>query len=444
MGCVLLGIALVDVVVVMIMNIAYVYASFHFPVYMMVLLLIALTAFKLMWNMWCLPHWLVHHGSRLSGGAYTHTRSSSVIAHACFLIFNNVVAPCLASLVTDTSCYLTLVTSRASLDATYSFETCSKFNSTSGECESFAYAVTSTASYDPPYIYSYQCTSSLLTKYVPFFVMLYLISGVIVPAYTYYMIRTAQKSSSSLNSTSLSSWRDADMSSSRLSRMTTTVSETAFEERQTSVERSSIQLSGLRDTVARRVTRHYHHKIEALEELMRVFVFRVHQTIGNTAAAMAVMMTFGMAFPLLSILTLTQICSSTKLLEYFVRSQFLMDNTVNRNTGDAMEESAAVRVQALRDEMRSVSNIFAKSMLLATALSGCFLSWCLFDITQHFLCSVLSLTVGIGISLAFVKRCVRALYRVTESLRYRTQHHQNYASISGETAASLLHHGDVE
>lgn len=134
-----------------------------------------LSVFKIIWNMNILPTLL--------------GQSTSLALLSFMLAFNNAMAPCLAVALTDPSCYRSLIVPDRPIDTSYSYATCSRFNVTSGSCQLQIYTrtpfVSDASQYDPPFIYSYQCTSAIVSKYVPLFIVMYSVTGLVVPLLQY-------------------------------------------------------------------------------------------------------------------------------------------------------------------------------------------------------------------------------------------------------------------
>ena len=95
----------------------------------------------------------------------------TAVMHSMLLIFNNVLAPCFATMLVDGSCFAALVIAPDAIESSYSYPLCEQFNVTSSVCIS-AVVVESAEHFTPPFIYSYQCSSSLLVQYVPLFLAL--------------------------------------------------------------------------------------------------------------------------------------------------------------------------------------------------------------------------------------------------------------------------------
>ena len=102
--------------------------------------------------------------------------------------FSVVVAPCLAITLVDSNCLSALWITPSEITSTYEYNICSSFNITSKACLEES-VLTSENTFVPPFIYSYQCSSSLLVQYVPMFMAMYGVSGIVIPFGQYLMLR---------------------------------------------------------------------------------------------------------------------------------------------------------------------------------------------------------------------------------------------------------------
>lgn len=97
-------------------------------------------------------------------------------------IFNNVIAPSIAAMIISPNCFFYMLVDSPPVTVSYQFLHCVEFYSTTvaNSCEEFAYN-THTTSYSPPYTYSYQCSSALITSFSDIFIYRYFVSGLFIP-----------------------------------------------------------------------------------------------------------------------------------------------------------------------------------------------------------------------------------------------------------------------
>jgi Leucine-rich repeat (LRR) protein len=96
------------------------------------------------------------------------------------VLFNNVVIPCLAIIFILPDCFYNALFAPGNVDTTYSYDSCVQYylnDTRTHDCNSQL----QTIAYSPPYIYSYQCSSKIIINYVPVYVLMFLIVGIVLP-----------------------------------------------------------------------------------------------------------------------------------------------------------------------------------------------------------------------------------------------------------------------
>jgi hypothetical protein len=124
---------------------------------------------------------------------------SDQIFHQVFIdVFNFIASPVIATLLTDTSCFLNVfqsmppVTTQYTVNANF-YENCitivnASTSSVSADCHAIFAPASVTASVSSPWVYSYQCSSSIFVNYVPVLFYTFTFSGVIVPMIQYLLM----------------------------------------------------------------------------------------------------------------------------------------------------------------------------------------------------------------------------------------------------------------
>jgi Leucine-rich repeat (LRR) protein len=184
--CILPVLLCIHCAVVLIVNIAYVYALFKgLPTAQLFFLQLGLSLFKLLWNegyeTWVLKRVVV------SGSSITQEQADSHLVCLCFMIFFTFLAsPVLATIFTDPQCFRYLFTGQSSVVSTFTSPDygCELF-CTNEQCKEVCAVVAdaepTTATVNPVWNYSYQCSSSILVNYAPVLLMALIISGLIMP-----------------------------------------------------------------------------------------------------------------------------------------------------------------------------------------------------------------------------------------------------------------------
>lgn len=94
------------------------------------------------------------------------------------VVFNNIIAPILATMAVDVSCFESLFVPPDPITITYYHVEC--VDSVFGVCTDTKTKSAST-SFTPPWIYSDECSSAMLNYYLPIYVVMYGVVGVFVP-----------------------------------------------------------------------------------------------------------------------------------------------------------------------------------------------------------------------------------------------------------------------
>ena len=173
---------LINVVVVIGVNIAYVYVAIYQSRSVFTFAQIALSIFKLMWNNLgsvYLIRW-THHQLASSATKEWKSKGAGFFAIQLFVaLFNYIAIPCLVVAVISPNCFNNVVVNAPTVTSRYYYESCSFFTVRLG-CVAYSREIGST-SYSPPFTYSYECSSSLITYYAPSFVYLALIVTFVNP-----------------------------------------------------------------------------------------------------------------------------------------------------------------------------------------------------------------------------------------------------------------------
>jgi Leucine-rich repeat (LRR) protein len=139
---------------------------------------ILLSVFKLFWNFYIAPlmiRWMAKYLSIQSVETY------STLFYLQFVVnvFNNIIIPCLLIIVISPNCFFEVFQPESDVTSTFHYTDCAVVNlyDVCIEYKSF----TSTTSYSPPFIYSYQCSVNFITFYSPVFIFVCIISTFIMP-----------------------------------------------------------------------------------------------------------------------------------------------------------------------------------------------------------------------------------------------------------------------
>lgn len=172
-------IPLINFFVIVLVNVFYLYVIFTQGRSLKLFMTTVISVFKMAWNMLVLPGLM----QSVKGSGPMFIRK--LVVQMCLMIFNIVLAPCLINAIVSPDCMLRLFFPPAALVASAPITICAEYNS-AGECIMRAQE-TITTSFEPPFIYSYQCASSTLVDYSPAYIQMYGIVACIMPAVAVFM-----------------------------------------------------------------------------------------------------------------------------------------------------------------------------------------------------------------------------------------------------------------
>jgi Leucine-rich repeat (LRR) protein len=177
-----LAFILINFIIVGGVNVAYVYVVIYEDSKYFTAAQIALSIFKLGWNsLGCvlLIRW-THHQIASSATKEWKSKGAGFFAIQLFVaLFNFIAIPCLVVGAVSPNCFNNMVVDAPTVDSHYYYLECQLFSVDFG-CLIYTPEV-GTTSYSPPFTYSYECSSSLITYYAPSFVYMALIVTFVNP-----------------------------------------------------------------------------------------------------------------------------------------------------------------------------------------------------------------------------------------------------------------------
>lgn len=96
------------------------------------------------------------------------------------VLFNNVLLPIVAILVVSPECFYYALFAAPEVESNYSYTVCDRFSNLAKLCFSEV-TLSEHSSYQPPFIYTYECASSLIQNYTPVFILMYTYEGFLSP-----------------------------------------------------------------------------------------------------------------------------------------------------------------------------------------------------------------------------------------------------------------------
>ena len=176
------GFFMVNFMVVLGVNVAYVYVVIYERESVVAIAQITLSVFKLLWNSFGSVFLIRRTRQYLNNATdFEHkSKGASFFAIQLFVaLFNFIAIPCLVVAVVSPNCFNDVLVNAEPVTTRYSYIECSVFSSHFG-CRLY-HPYTGTTSYTPPFTYSFQCSASIVTYYAPSFVYMALIVTFINP-----------------------------------------------------------------------------------------------------------------------------------------------------------------------------------------------------------------------------------------------------------------------
>jgi hypothetical protein len=174
--------ALLNFVIVLGVNTAYVIIALNRNGLALTFTQIALALFKVAFNSLCSPALLRWTSQSFAGRQ--PSPASFITVQLLVSIVNNILVPCLVVSIVSPNCFYNIFKSAAKVETYFTYSgVCSTYTSFSElqfGCTQEASAVAKT-SYNPPFEYSYQCSSSFITYYAPAYVIMCIIAGFALP-----------------------------------------------------------------------------------------------------------------------------------------------------------------------------------------------------------------------------------------------------------------------
>lgn len=106
------------------------------------------------------------------------------------LLFNTIIAPVVASVLTDGNCFLNLFEPEHDIKTYDTYVYCKGLSLTTNECISYG-TLTLTTAYSPPFIYNYQCSSAVVSNFVPVFITTHALLGFVLPVFYIALMTTS-------------------------------------------------------------------------------------------------------------------------------------------------------------------------------------------------------------------------------------------------------------
>jgi Leucine-rich repeat (LRR) protein len=167
----------IDILVVGGANFAYVYVAIYKSSAQLVFAQVWMSFFKLLWNN-VGTEALLRAIVAAANAARAVSETSLLKLRVAVTLMNNIVIPCVAAACVSPSCFYNVLVQAPSVTSSYNAPVCILLGL--DECVTYK-PLLLTVTYNPPFRYSYQCSSSLVTYYAPAFVILCIVSTFVSP-----------------------------------------------------------------------------------------------------------------------------------------------------------------------------------------------------------------------------------------------------------------------
>ena len=183
-----------DTLLVLLVKGGYVYSAMSREISssLKILLQIAVAVFDICWNTFLIPRLLMIFPSLMRPKV-------RVKLHLTLLMFNSIVAPVLATALTDRNCLADILVSGDEITSSGSYTLCDVIDTVTKNCISSS-TVTLSTSFQPPYTYSYQCSSAILVNFIPVFILSYSLLTFVQPILLASVVYFANNSKTALSS----------------------------------------------------------------------------------------------------------------------------------------------------------------------------------------------------------------------------------------------------
>jgi len=236
-------------------------------------------------------------------------KSGGIWLEASLGLFNSIIVPCFVTVVRSVDCFYHVIIAAPEVQTNYKYANCQSISYAQGLCVSYAkneYFVR----YQPSFQYSYQCGSSLLTRYISVYLTVYILETFIYPLlrniYDDYFINN--------NNGFVRIFRDMYSNSNNIRNKksskivpTTTVNDTQKLHENNNNEHNIIEIQ--------------------IQQLLIKLHFHRSRFCVRLLTNTAIFLTFGVLFPPLAVVIMFAICVQTYELQKKISYLHLTDNT---------------------------------------------------------------------------------------------------------------------
>jgi Leucine-rich repeat (LRR) protein len=167
-----------NIIMVISVNILYLYILIYQGSELQIFAQIILSFFKVFWGKVCTPALLKFIAIKIKPNqSFSEIDYSSL--QIFISLFNNIVIPCFVVLIINPSCFYNVFVNSPEIISNYEYQICI-INISTGNCDSYIQSY-NTTTFTSPFTYDYQCSSSIITHYIPPFLIMCIINTFAIP-----------------------------------------------------------------------------------------------------------------------------------------------------------------------------------------------------------------------------------------------------------------------
>lgn len=353
-------------------NMAYVYIVVvgNYDISIITIASLVLSMFKVVWN------------SLILGGPLYRIMTQQFLVeihlsglHFLYLsLFNNIFIPYLAQALVSPTCFLYAIRLPPSIHIYVAQYLCKVITSitdagtfSSIQCNSNTY---NTASYYPTFTYAYQCSSSLVTAFAHVFIYRYLISAFLMPM-TFAVIQSIIFSNDIINNTDEKNQQQQPHWGQIFIRCLRSVLPTLWRLRDQKRCFDTDEPEQDKDWL-------YFHESVQKSPFGNLLAIEIMTSI-------AMMLTFGISFPLLIVIIGVSICCHI-LCYYLLMGRWIsLINQLSQEQNNEKERRLGLELMQLlvwvnAEKLQEMGTLFSRGIFLSIAIASMFQAFILFDI----------------------------------------------------------------
>jgi hypothetical protein len=159
--------------IVIIINIIYVYIELNYERDARYAAQVFMAVFKMRWNEVVVLR-MLDFAIHIMGVSKTANQHQELLFVSTIALINNIAVPFIATAGASSKCFLSLFQSEKIVKSSYQYTFCAL--ETNSACAQFL-TETEKTEFDPPFVYSYQCSSTLMTAYAAVTVYIIIVSA---------------------------------------------------------------------------------------------------------------------------------------------------------------------------------------------------------------------------------------------------------------------------